>query len=71
MINNDDVRHPPEMTNGIADDQPHLSDADTTSCQLHSSILTNGIHQSEPLQILLKLLWVKATVTYYPMQYLI
>ena len=50
MINNDDARHPPEMTNGIAEDQPHLSDANTEGSQPHPSNLTNDIHQSEPIQ---------------------
>ncbi|XP_065893122.1 clustered mitochondria protein homolog isoform X2 [Dysidea avara] len=50
VINNDDARHPPEMTNGIAEDQPHLSDADTEGSQPHPSNLTNDIHQSERIQ---------------------
>ena len=51
MINNrDDMTHPPKMTNGIAEDQPHLSTASCSSSESHPCNLTNGMHQSESLQ---------------------
>jgi len=47
VINNDDVTHPPQMTNGVVEDQPHV---DTASSESSPSNFVNGVHQSEAIQ---------------------